>query len=291
VKYAFIQRHAFKYPVTLLCRVVGVKHSSYYDWRGHGGKVIPVEELKLMRRMKKLFRASRQSLGSRMMMQNLHDEGFNIGRYRVRMLMKSMGLVVKRKRKYKVTTDSKHKFSVAENILNRQFYPSHPNQVWATDITYLWTQEGWLYLAVVIDLCSRRVVGWSMDKRMDKAVVIRALVMAINSRKPPVGLIHHSDRGSQYASHTYQLLLKQHGMVCSMSRKGNCWDNSPVERFFSSLKREWTSDQLYRTRQEAMADVRDYVMVYYNAKRLHSTLGCKTPSDFEKHLNEVSGNS
>ena len=130
-----------------------------------------------------------------------------------------------------------------------------------------------------------------MDKRMDKALVLRALMMAINLRKPPVGLIHHSDRGSQYASHAYQLLLKQHGMICSMSRKGNCWDNAPVERFFSSLKREWTSDQLYRSRQEAIADVREYVMVYYNAKRLHSTLGCKTPLNFEKHLNKVSGNS
>ena len=290
MKCAFIQNCAFDYPVTLLCRVIGVKHSSYYDWRGRGGKVIPAEELQLRRRMKELFRVSRQSLGSRMMMQNLRDEGYDIGRYRTRMLMKSMGLVVKRKRKYKITTDSKHNFPVAENILDRQFYPTAPNQVWATDITYLWTQEGWVYLAVVIDLCSRRVVGWSIDKRMNKALVIRALMMAINLRKPPAGLIHHSDRGSQYASHAYQLLLKQHGMICSMSRKGNCWDNAPVERFFSSLKREWTTDQLYRTRQEAISDVREYVMVYYNAKRLHSTLGCKTPSDFEKHLNKVSGN-
>ena len=290
MKYAFIQKHAFGYPVTLLCRVIGVKHSSYYDWRGRGGKVIPAEELQLRRRMKALFNASRKSLGSRMMMQNLRNEGFDIGRHRVRMLMKSMGLVVKRKRKYKVTTDSKHKLPIAKNILDRQFYPTAPNQVWATDITYLWTQEGWVYLAVVIDLCSRRVVGWALDKRMDKALVIRALMMAINLRTPPAGLIHHSDRGSQYASHAYQLLLKQHGMICSMSRKGNCWDNSPVERFFSSLKREWTSGQLYRTRQEAIADVREYVMVYYNAKRLHSTLGCKTPSDFEKHLNNLSGN-
>ena len=291
MKYAFIQKYAKKYPVTLMCRVMGTKHSSYYDWRSRGCQVIPAEELQLRRRMKALFSLSRQSLGSRMMMQNLHDEGFDIGRYRVRMLMKSMDLVVKRKRKYKVTTDSKHHFPVAENILDRQFYPAAPNQVWATDITYLWTQEGWVYLAVVIDLCSRRVVGWALDKRMNKALVIRALMMAINLRKPPAGLIHHSDRGSQYASHAYQLLLTQQGMICSMSRKGNCWDNAPVERFFSSLKREWTSDQLYRTRQEAIADVREYVMVYYNAKRLHSTLGCKTPSDFEKHLNKVSGNS
>jgi len=224
-------------------------------------------------------------------MENLREEAFKIGRDRTRRLMKVLNLKVKQKHKYKVTTDSKHHLPVAENVLNRQFSPTGPNQAWGTDITYLWTQEGWIYLAVVIDLYSRRVVGWSMDRRMKKALVIRALMMAINLRKPPPGLIHHSDRGSQYASHAYQTLLKQHGMVCSMSRKGNCWDNAPVERFFSSLKREWTGDRLYRIRQEAIADVREYVAVYYNSKRLHSTLGYKTPMNYEKDLNKVSGNS
>ena len=156
--------------------------------------------------------------------------------------MKSLQLKVKQKRKFKVTTDSNHKLPVATNVLNREFSPSAPNQAWGSDITYLWTQQGWIYLAVIIDLYSRRVVGWSIDRRMKKALVIRALMMAVNLRKPPPGLIHHSDRGSQYASHDYQKLLKQHGMICSMSRKGNCWDNSPVERFFGSLKREWTGD-------------------------------------------------
>jgi transposase InsO family protein len=222
-------------------------------------------------------------------MGNLREEGFKIGRYRTRRLMKVLNLKVKQKRKYKVTTDSKHHLSVAENVLNRQFSPTAPNQAWGADITYLWTQEGWIYLAVVIDLYSRRVVGWAMDRHMKKALVIRALMMAINLRKPSPGLIHHSDRGSQYASHAYQALLQQHGMICSMSRKGNCWDNAPVERFFSSLKREWTGDRLYRTRQEAIADVREYVAVYYNSKRLHSTLGYKTPMDYEKNLNKVSG--
>ena len=167
--------------------------------------------------------------------------------------------------------------------------PSAPNQAWGSDITYLWTQQGWIYLAVIIDLYSRRVVGWSIDRRMKKALVIRALMMAVNLRKPPPGLIHHSDRGSQYASHDYQKLLKQHGMICSMSRKGNCWDNSPVERFFGSLKREWTGDRWYRTRQEAIADVREYVAVYYNSRRLHSTLGYSNTMDYEKTLNKVSG--
>ena len=224
-----------------------------------------------------------------MMMKNLRQEGFEIGRDKTRRLMKSLQLKVKQKRKFKVTTDSNHKLPVATNVLNREFSPSAPNQAWGSDITYLWTQQGWIYLAVIIDLYSRRVVGWSIDRRMKKALVIRALMMAVNLRKPPPGLIHHSDRGSQYASHDYQKLLKQHGMICSMSRKGNCWDNSPVERFFGSLKREWTGDRWYRTRQEAIADVREYVAVYYNSRRLHSTLGYSTPMDYEKTLNKVSG--
>ena len=262
MKYGFIRNHAGRWPVVHLCRLLGVQRSAYYDWRDRPGKVIPPQELALWRRMKALFRASRDSLGSRTMMKNLREEDFVIGRDRTRRLMKALNLKVKQKRKYKATTD----------------------------ITYLWTQEGWVYLAVVIDLYSRRVVGWAMDRRLKKALVIRALLMAINLRKPPAGLLHHSDRGSQYASQAYQALLKQHGMICSMSRKGNCWDNAPIERFFSSLKREWTGDRLYRTRQEAMADVREYVAVYYNSKRLHSTLGYKTPMNYEKMLNKVSGN-
>lgn len=291
MRYGFIRDHAGRWPVVHLCRLLGVPRSAYYDWRDQPGRVIPPQELALRRRMKALFRASRDSLGSRTMMQHLREEGFEIGRDRTRRLMQVLNLKVKHKRKYKVTTDSRHNLQVAENVLNRQFAPQGPNQVWATDITYLWTQEGWVYLAVVIDLYSRRVVGWAMDRRMQKALVIRALLMAINLRKPPAGLLHHSDRGSQYASHAYQSILKQHGMICSMSRKGNCWDNAPIERFFSSLKREWIGDRLYRTRQEAIADVREYVAVYYNSKRLHSTLGYKTPMNYENILNKVSGNS
>ena len=289
MRYAFIRDRANDYPVNMLCRLLGVQRSCYYEWRDRPGKVIAPEALALRRRMKALFAASRGSLGSRMMMKNLRQEGFEIGRYKTRRLMKQLRLRVKQKRKYKVTTDSKHSFPVAENVLNREFSPSAPDQVWGTDITYLWTQQGWIYLAVVIDLYSRRVVGWSIDRRIKKALVIRALMMAVNLRKPPPGLICHSDRGSQYASRDYQKLLRQHGLICSMSRKGNCWDNAPVERFFSSLKREWTGDRWYRTRQEAIADVREYVAVYYNSKRLHSTLGYTTPLNYEKGLNEVSG--
>lgn len=288
MKYAFIRDHANDFPVKQLCQQLGVQRSAYYDWRAQPSKVIGPKELALRRRMKELFEASRGSLGSRTMMENLCQEGFAIGRGKTRRLMKQTQLKVKQKRKYNVTTDSKHNFPVAKNVLNREFSPLAPNQAWGTDITYLWTQQGWIYLAVVIDLYSRRVVGWSIDRRMKNALVIRALMMAVNLRKPPPGLIHHSDRGSQYASHDYQKLLKQHHMISSMSRKGNCWDNAPVERFFSSLKREWTGDRLYRTRQEAIADVREYVAVYYNSKRLHSTLAYTTPMNYEKRLHNVS---
>ena len=227
MKYAFIRSNAASYPVNHRCRLLGVERSAYYCWRGRPAKSIGPEELALRRRMKTLFAESRGSLGSRMMTANLRAEGFTVGRERVRQLMKTMNLRVKQKRKYQITTDSRHDFPVAENVLNRAFSPNAPNQVWGTDITYLWTQEGWVYLAVVIDLYSRRVVGWAMDRRMKQALVIRALMMAINLRQPPPGLLHHSDRGSQYASYAYRDLLKQHGMIASMSRKGNCWDNSP----------------------------------------------------------------
>ena len=289
MKYTFIRSNAARYPVIHLCRLLGVKRSAYYSWRSRPAKIISPEELALRRRMKALFAESRGSLGSRMMTANLCSEGFTVGRERVRGLMKTLDLKVKRKRKYQITTDSRHDYPIADNVLNRAFSPTAPNQVWGTDITYLWTQEGWVYLAVVIDLHSRRVVGWAMDRRMKQALVVRALMMAINLRQPPHGLLHHSDRGSQYASHAYRRLLNQHGMVASMSRKGNCWDNAPVERFFGSLKREWTDRQLYRTRDQATSDVREYIASYYNSKRLHSTLGCTTPIDYENILSDVSG--
>ncbi|NIP74036.1 MAG: IS3 family transposase [Gammaproteobacteria bacterium] len=268
-----------------------MQRSAYHDWRARSGQVIVVEELALRQRMNALFKASRESVGSRTLARKLREEGFEFGRDGTRRLMKALNLKVRPKRKYKATTDSKHQLPVAENVLDRQFDPTPPNQAWGADITYLWTQEGWVYLAVVIDLYSRRLVGWAMDRRMKKALVVRALLMAINLRKPPRGLIHHSDRDSQYARRPYQKLLRHHGMISSMSRKGNCWDNAPVDRFPSSLKREWTGNRLYRTRKEAIADVREYVAVYYSSQRLHSTLGYKTPLDYENDLNKVSGNS
>lgn len=260
-----------------------VKRSSYYDWRSRASsRVVSEDEVRLRRELKRLFDESRQSLGSRRMCVMLRNAGYNVGRYKVRMLMRKMDLAVKLKRRYRVTTDSRHKLPVAANVLDRAFNPAQSNQVWSSDITYIWTAQGWLYLAVVIDLFSRRVIGWSIDERMTKPLVIRALMMAVNQRKPMRGLIHHSDRGSQYASKHYQDLLAAYGIKASMSRKGNCWDNAPVESFFSGLKREWIGDSIYQTREQAVRDVREYMMIYYNAKRLHSSLGYMTPMEFEK---------
>ncbi len=281
MRYCFIQEQQAAYPVTMLCRVMQVSTSAYYEWCGRGAEVIDSETWKLCQRMKSLFVESRQSLGSRQMSKQLRKEGFEIGRYRAMTLMKKLGLEVKRKKRFVLTTDSKHALPVAENLLNREFMPSEKNRVWTTDITYIWTLQGWVYLAVVLDLYSRRVVGWSLDRTMTTALVTRALTMAVNLRAPPSGLMHHSDRGSQYASKSYQALLQQYGMVCSMSRKGNCWDNAPTERFFSSLKREWLTGNVYPTREAAVADVRAYI-VYYNSRRLHTTLGDMTPIEFEK---------
>lgn len=282
MRFRFIREHTLRYPIKHLCFILNVSRSRYYEWLRQQQVKPDPEQQRLEACMRKLFVESNSSMGSRRLARRLQEQGFVAGRYCVRRLMKKLWLVVKQKRKFRITTNSNHKLPVAENILDRQFNPATPNQAWAADITYIWTAEGWLYLAVVIDLYSRRVVGWSMDKRQTKSLVIRALMMAVNMRKPSVGLIHHSDRGSQYASLKYQASLKQHGIVCSMSRKGNCWDNAVVERFFSSLKREWIRDNLYRTREEAIRDVRAYIVTWYNSRRPHSTLGYKSPIEFEK---------
>lgn len=223
--------------------------------------------------------------GSRRMAQELRAEGFAVGRCQARRLMQEAGIEVRRKCRFKLTTDSRHRLPVAENLLDRQFEVSAPNRVWAADITYLWTNEGWLYLAVVIDLYARRVVGWALSERMQAPLVCDALRMALGRRRPPPGLIHHSDRGSQYAGQAYQDLLRDHELTPSMSRKGNCWDNAPMERFFGSLKRERTDLRLFATRNEARACVIDYIEMFYNSRRRHSYLGYVSPAEFEAKAN------
>jgi transposase InsO family protein len=190
-------------------------------------------------------------------------------------------IAAKRKRRYIVTTDSKHDLPVADNKLDQDFTASKANEKWVTDITYIWTKEGWLYLAVVLDLFSRKVVGWAMDNNMERGLVITALTMALQTRKPPKGLLHHSDRGSQYASNDYQQLLKNNKICCSMSRKGNCYDNAVMESFFATLKQELVYHRLYQNRKEAKQDIFEYIEVWYNRKRMHSTLGYMSPHEFE----------
>jgi len=267
------------FPVTCLCRVMEVSRNGFYEYLKRPAKNIVVDPIKI--RIRRIFKEHKGKYGSRRITKQLQTEGPHIGRYKVRRLMKEIGLYVKPTKRYKVTTDSRHTYPVAPNILNRAFNVSVPDKVWTADITYIWTLEGWVYLAIIMDLCSRQIVGWSMDKRMKKELALDALAMAYWRRKPLPGLIHHSDRGVQYACCEYQKRIKQFKMKASMSRKGNCWDNAPTERFFRSLKSERLSDCRFVTRSAAVYEALDYI-TYYNSLRLHSSLGYKTPLAYEK---------
>ena len=283
MRYQFIERHKEAYAVRRLCAVMEVSRGGYYAHvKRAAAKTLDPEEFALMARVKAIHQRSRQSYGSRRMARELQAEGFAVGRYRARTLMRRAEVSVRRKRRFTRTTDSAHGYPVAPNRLAREFAVAAPNRVWVADITYLWTLEGWLYLAVVVDLFSRKVVGWAMSGRMQAELVIEALRMALWRRKPKVGLIHHSDRGSQYAGDDYQRLLRDAGLVCSMSRKGDCWDNAVAERFFGSLKTERTDHGRYSTREEAKTDVIDYIEMFYNSHRLHSYLDYVSPNDFEQ---------
>ena len=218
--------------------------------------------------------------GSPRMLEELRGRGFRVGKARVERLMREHDIRARHKRRWKATTDSKHGLPVAPNVVERHFTPEAPNRLWSADLTYLWTDEGWWYLAVVIDLFNREVVGWAIKERMTADIVSDALSMAWFRRRPRPGLIHHSDRGSQYASGVFQVLLTQYSMTCSMSRKGNCWDNAPTESFFNSLTNERVHGQRYRTRAQARAEVFEYIEVFYNRRRRHSTLGFKSPMQF-----------
>ena len=283
MRYDFIRQERKAYPVTILCKVMEVSRSSFYDYVHRIEGPDDPEETALKTRISAIFKEHRSQYGSRRVLKQLKAEGHQIGRYKVRRLMRELGLKAKSPKRYKVTTDSRHSFPVAPNLLNRKFDVDEPNRFLTADITYVWTFEGWLYLAVVLDLYSRQIVGWAMDKRMKKQLTLDALDMAYWRRKPLPGLLHHSDRGSQYACHDYRKRLERYGMVASMSRKGNCWDNAPTERFFRSLKSERLSYYRFVTRQSAEIQILDYIS-YYNSIRLHSTLGYKTPFAYEKEL-------
>jgi putative transposase len=231
--------------------------------------------------VREIHRDSGSSYGARRISKELRGPGFRSGRVRTRTLMELAGVTARGGRKFRVTTNSKHNLPVAENLLNRQFKVTQPDRVWGSDITYVWTRQGWIYLAVVLDLFSRRVVGWAMSKRITRHLVMDALQIALCRRRPAPNLIFHSDRGSQYCSDDFQRLLKRNGMICSMSRKGNCWENAPLENFFGTLKTERVHFSDYRTREQARDDLVDYIEMFYNSKRLHSYLGYLSPMDFE----------
>jgi len=285
VKYAFVTQHKNTYPISLQCQVLGVRRQGYYHYRRHTENRPPdPEHQDMLEWVKRIAAASDDTYGSRRMKKALNCLGYRVSRNKARKLMREAGVQVKHRRKYKVTTNSNHQQPVFDNLVQRQFDVLEIDQVYAADVTYIWTQEGWLYLAVVIDLYSRKVVGWSMSSRMKAQLVCDALRMAIWQRRPQASLIHHSDRGSQYASKAFRRLLKAHGIKGSMSRKGDCWDNAVVESFFGSLKQERVHWRHYQTRYEAQQDILNYISVFYNNYRLHSTLGYVSPSEYERQL-------
>ena len=270
--------------MSLLCEVVQVSRSGFYAYaHRQAQRAVDRIEWALLARIKAIAADTRYSYGSRRMAKQLQEEGFAVGRTKARRLMKEAGVAVRRPRfRGPVTTNSQHGYGVADNVLARQFDVAKPDQAWAGDITYIWTAEGWLYVSVLLDLYSRKVVGWAMSSHRDTALVQQALQMALGRRRPAAGLVHHSDRGSQYASHAYRNLLADRGIICSMSGQGDCLDNAVAERFFGSLKREWTSHCEYATRQEAKDDIIAYIEMFYNSKRKHSYLGYVSPNEYEK---------
>lgn len=284
MKYRFIQENTGHYPVRILCRVMRVSRSAFYAWKARPAAIITAEELHLYRRAKVLFTASRESLGSRELAKKLRAEGFEITRYRMMQIMQKLKLFVKQRVAYKITTKRKHSDAVADNLLNQNFNPTGKDQVWAGDITYLKTAEGWSYLAIIMDLYSRRIVGWAIDKRMTTSLISRALIKAYNIRRPPKGLVFHSDRGSQYTSKRYRALLDGYSIRASMGDVGACWDNAVVERFFGSLKHDWIFKTHQPSRNHMKRDVAAY-MKYYNLDRLHSSNDDLSPVQYEKLAN------
>lgn len=274
------QLHKKAVPVGHLCRVLGVSRSGYYGCRQRA-KLAPKACL-VSTQLKAEFAASGKVYGSRRLSAVLCAQGLRIGRHRVRRLMREHGLRALWRRKFVHTTDSGHALPISANVLARRFNPSGPNQAWVSDITYIRTRSGWLYLAVVLDLYARKVVGWAMAPTMHAELVCAALQLAIAQRQPTPGLIVHSDRGSQYASALHQALLARHSLVGSMSRKGNCWDNAVMERFFLSLKTERVWQRDYANHADAMTDIADYIVGFYNSVRLHSKLGNLPPNAFEQ---------
>ncbi|QRK05536.1 IS3 family transposase [Archangium violaceum] len=281
VKFEFIDAEKAHFPVDFMCEQLGVSRSGYYAWKERPESARDKADRALAEEVTRIHRDSRGTYGSPRVHAELRARGQRVSRKRVARLMNEHDIAARKRRRFVRTTDSRHNQPVAPNILERNFSPGQPNSTWATDITYVGTGQGWLYLAVVMDLFSRKVVGWSMSENIDRHLVLNALDMALEGRQPPQGLLHHSDRGSQYASTDYQQALAARGIQCSMSRKGNCWDNAVVESFFSSLKQELVYTTAFATHEQARLALFEYIEVFYNRQRRHSSLGYVSPVDFE----------
>jgi putative transposase len=272
--------------VTWMCDALEVSVSGYYAWAGRSESPAAQRRRELLGVIEAVHVEVKQRYGSPRMTPELNDRGHTCSKNMVAELMNAHGIQAKASKRFIRTTDSNHKLPVAENLRDRDFDPSGPNETWSADITYLPTREGWLYLAVVEDLFSRMIVGWSMDETMASRLVVDALEMAIQRRRPEAGLLSHSDRGSQYASDHYQRVLASEGIVCSMSAVGQCWDNAPVESFFGRLKCEVASDVMFSSRDQARAEIFEYLEVFYNRVRRHSSLGFLSPVDYERAYNQ-----
>jgi len=282
MRYQFVHEHRTLWPVRLVCRTLSVSHSVYYAWLNRAQSIRSQRAEPLLAEIRRIHFESRKTYGSPRVHAELRDRGRKCCENTVARMMRKNGIVAKTRRKYRSTTDSNHSRPVAANLLNRQFQVAAANQAWVSDITYVPTREGWLYLATVEDLFSRKIVGWSMSERITSRLVSDAMEMAIRRQLPKASLLSHSDRCSQYASEHYQQLLAKHGIQCSMSRRGNCWDNAPMESFYATLKKELISFASYWTRAEALLSIFEYIEVFYNRTRRHSSLGYKTPAEYKQ---------
>jgi transposase InsO family protein len=282
MKYEFIFRHRSTLRVKKMCQALRVSRSGYYDWSNRGQSQRDRSNQLLLEQIEEVYRGSRCTYGSPRITAELRADGDSFGKNRVARLMRLNGIAAKTRRRFKVTTNSKHDHPVAANLVNRRFKAEKPNRLWSSDITYIWTKEGWLYLSVVLDVYSRRIVGWSMNRRLTKELVIDAVNQALKYRNPGQDMIFHSDRGSQYASDKFRKLLEKHDINASMSGKGNCYDNAITETFFHTMKTELVYFERYQTREEARLSIFEYIEVFYNRKRRHSAIGYQTPVDFEK---------
>jgi putative transposase len=285
MKFAFVAKHRAIWPAGWICGALGVSRGGFYAWLTRPRNERSRSNEELAGKVRASFLASDRTYGARRVWHDLIAEGIGCGLHRIERLMRLQGLRARpRRRRLPPDCGERQATAVAPNMLNRTFEAPAPNRKWIADFTYIWTAEGWLYVAAVIDLFSRRVVGWSMSASMTAQFVTDALMMAVWRRGKPDALMHHSDRGSQYTSEQFQRLMADHGVICSMSRAGNCWDNAAMESFFSSLKTERTARKMYRTRDEAKADVFDYIERFYNPKRRHSTIGYLSPMEFETKM-------